>query len=65
MEGDLPAVASGDVLALPTSGAYNLAMSSNYNQALKPAVVLVKDGQARLMRRRQTFEDLLVGEERL
>jgi diaminopimelate decarboxylase len=60
----LPPLESGDVLALPTSGAYNLAMSSNYNQALKPAVVLVKDGQARLMRRRQTFEDLLLGEER-
>ena len=55
----------GDLLALPTSGAYNLAMSSNYNQALKPAVVLVKDGQARLMRRRQTFDDLLISEERL
>ena len=61
----LPPLHSGDVLALPTSGAYNLAMASNYNQALKPAVVLVNDGQARLMRRRQTFEDLLIGEERL
>jgi len=61
---DLPTIESGDVLALPTSGAYNLAMASNYNQALKPAVVLVNDGQARLMRRRQTFEELLLGEER-
>lgn len=58
----LPPLESGDILAVPTSGAYNLAMSSNYNQALKPAVVLVKDGQARLIRRRQTYEDLLVGE---
>jgi hypothetical protein len=33
--------------------------------ALKPAIVLVKDGQARLMRRRQTYDDLLVGEEML
>jgi diaminopimelate decarboxylase len=62
---NLPPLSSGDILALPTSGAYNLAMSSNYNQALKPAVVLVNNGEARLMRRRQTFEDLLVGEERL
>ena len=61
---DLPPLQSGDLLALPTSGAYNLAMSSNYNQALKPAVVLVKDGQAQLMRRRQSYEDLLIGEER-
>jgi diaminopimelate decarboxylase len=40
-------------------------MASNYNMALKPAVVLVKDGHARLMRRRQTYDDLLVGEEML
>jgi diaminopimelate decarboxylase len=61
----LPPLESGDLLAIPSSGAYNLAMASNYNQALKPAVVLVRDGQARLMRRRQTFDDLLTGEERL
>jgi diaminopimelate decarboxylase len=61
----LPTLRSGDLLALPASGAYNLAMASNYNMALKPAVVLVKDGQARLMRRRQTYDDLLVGEEML
>jgi diaminopimelate decarboxylase len=60
----LPPLASGDILAVPTSGAYNLAMASNYNQALKPAVVLVKAGKVRLMRRRQTFDELLLGEER-
>jgi diaminopimelate decarboxylase len=62
---ELPALQSGDVLALPASGAYNLAMASNYNMALKPAVVLVKDGAARLMRRRQTYDELLLGEETL
>lgn len=62
---DLPPLEAGDILCLPTSGAYNLAMASNYNQSLKPAVVLVRDGEARLIRRRQTFEDLLIGEERL
>ncbi|MDP8924533.1 MAG: diaminopimelate decarboxylase, partial [Chloroflexota bacterium] len=62
---ELPTLRSGDVLAIPASGAYNLAMASNYNMALKPAVVLVKDGRARLMRRRQTYDDLLVGEEML
>ncbi|HZU04738.1 MAG TPA: diaminopimelate decarboxylase [Chloroflexota bacterium] len=56
---DLPALRPGDLLALPASGAYNLAMASNYNLAPKPAVVLVADGKARLMRRRQTFDDLL------
>jgi diaminopimelate decarboxylase len=55
----LPRLRSGDLVALPASGAYNLAMSSNYNQALRPAVVLVKDGQARLIRRRETYDDLL------
>ncbi len=58
-DADLPALRSGDLLALPASGAYNLAMASNYNMAPKPAVVLVRDGTARLIRRRQTYEDLL------
>lgn len=55
----LPRLRSGDVVALPASGAYNLAMSSNYNQALRPAVVMVADGRARLIRRRETYDDLL------
>jgi len=55
----LPQVSAGDVIALPASGAYNLAMSSNYNMALRPAAVLVADGNARLIRRRETYEDLL------
>jgi len=61
----LPRLEAGDVVALPASGAYNLAMSSNYNQALKPAVVLVSEGRARVIRRRQRYEDLLLGEEPL
>ncbi|HEY8477534.1 MAG TPA: diaminopimelate decarboxylase [Chloroflexota bacterium] len=56
---DLPTLQPGDVLAVPASGAYNLAMASNYNMAPKPAVVLVGDGQARLMCRRQRYEELL------
>jgi len=55
----LPTTAPGDVIALPASGAYCLAMASNYNMALKPAVAAVKDGQARLVRRRETYADLL------
>lgn len=58
-DSQLPALAAGDIVALPASGAYNLAMSSNYNLALRPAVVLVNDGAARLIRRRETYEDLL------
>jgi diaminopimelate decarboxylase len=58
-DADLPPLRAGDLVALPASGAYNLAMASNYNLAPKPAAVLVADGQARLMRRRQTYDDLL------
>jgi len=56
---DLGDVTSGDLIALPAVGAYCLAMASNYNLALRPAVVLVKDGEARLIRRRERYEDLL------
>lgn len=55
----LPSTHPGDVIALPASGAYCLTMASNYNMALKPAVVVVKDGAARLIRRRETYADLL------
>jgi diaminopimelate decarboxylase len=55
---NLPRVAAGDVLAVPDCGAYCLAMASNYNASLKPAIVLVKSGKASLIRRRETFEDL-------
>jgi diaminopimelate decarboxylase len=55
----LPRLAPGDLLALPAAGAYCLSMASNYNLALRSAVVLVKDGQARLIRRRETYEDLM------
>ena len=43
---------------MPAAGAYQVAMESNYNLALRPAVVMVEGGVARLIRRRQTFEDL-------
>jgi diaminopimelate decarboxylase len=53
---------AGDTLAIPTSGAYCIPMSSNYNAALRPAVILVKDGAARLIRRRERYEDLIRNE---
>ena len=56
---ELPKLWAGDVLALPASGAYCLAMASNYNQSPRPAVVLVREGRARLVRRRETYEDLM------
>ncbi len=55
---NLPPVSAGDIIAIPGSGAYCLPQASNYNASLKPAVVLVKDGEAHLIRRRQTLEDL-------
>ena len=55
----LPATSPGDVIALPASGAYNITMASNYNMALKPAIIAVKDGEAKLIRRRETYSDLL------
>jgi diaminopimelate decarboxylase len=59
----LPPPRSGDLLAVPTTGAYALAMSSNYNATPRPAAVLVRDGQARVIRRRETIDDLLALEE--
>lgn len=56
---DLPKLVPGDVIAIPCCGAYCLSMASNYNASLKPAIVLVRDGQARLIRRRQSYEDLM------
>lgn len=59
---ELPTVEPGDLLALPAAGAYCLAMASNYNLALRPAVVAVADGRARLVQRRERYEDLLARE---
>ncbi|WP_431965667.1 diaminopimelate decarboxylase [Actinacidiphila sp. bgisy160] len=56
----LPAdLAPGDLLAVPATGAYCRSMASNYNHALRPPVVAVKDGEARVIVRRETEEDLL------
>ena len=52
-----PAV--GDVLAVAVTGAYCLTMANNYNGALRPPIVLVDGGEARLALRRETYEDLL------
>jgi len=54
----LPPVAAGDIIAIPDCGAYCLPMASNYNSSLKPAIVLVKEGKAHLIRRRETYGDL-------
>ena len=56
---ELPPLVPGDLLAVPVSGAYQLSMASNYNAALRPAVVWLEDGQATLVQRRETLDDLL------
>jgi diaminopimelate decarboxylase len=56
---ELPEPRRGDILAIPTTGAYTLAMSSTYNAVPRPAAVLVRDGEARAIRRRETIDDLL------
>jgi diaminopimelate decarboxylase len=56
---ELPEPRRGDLLAVPVTGAYTLAMSSTYNAVPRPAAVLVANGEARLIRRRETVDDLL------
>src|SRR5439155_1551878 len=58
----LPEPRRGDLLAVPATGAYTLSMASNYNVVPRPAAVLVGDGNARLIRRRETLDDLLAHE---
>ena len=52
-------VAAGDLLAVPGTGAYCRSMASNYNHALRPPVIAVRDGVARVVVRRETEDDLL------
>ena len=55
----LSEVREGDILAMSNAGAYSFMMASNYNSRYRPAEVLVHEGQAHLIRRRETMEDLL------
>ncbi|MBI3913220.1 MAG: diaminopimelate decarboxylase [Chloroflexi bacterium] len=55
----LPRVAAGDLIVMPVAGAYHLPMASNYNLIPRPAVLVVRDGKARVIRRRETVEDML------
>ncbi|MDX9871915.1 MAG: diaminopimelate decarboxylase [Clostridia bacterium] len=55
----LPEVQSGDILAVSSTGAYNYSMASNYNRLPKPACVLVLDGKADVIVKRETYEDIV------
>jgi diaminopimelate decarboxylase len=56
-------VSRGDIVAVPATGAYTYSMASNYNKKPRPAIVTVAGGEARLMIRRETYEDLIRLEE--
>ncbi|MGB3571919.1 MAG: diaminopimelate decarboxylase, partial [Phormidesmis sp.] len=58
-EASLPKMAAGEVLVVPATGAYNYSMSSNYNRVPRPAAVIVNEGRADLILRRETYEDLV------
>ena len=53
----------GDIVVIPTTGAYCYTMSSNYNRMVKPAVVFVKDGKAKVGVKRESYEDLIRNDE--
>jgi diaminopimelate decarboxylase len=60
---ELAAPRVGDVLVTPATGAYGYAMSNNYNGAPRPPVVFCRDGEARVVVRRETWDDLLARDE--
>jgi diaminopimelate decarboxylase len=56
---NLAVVRPGDIIAIPVSGAYSIPMASNYNAVPRPAIVMAKEGRARPIRRRETYQDLM------
>ena len=58
----LPKAQTGDILAVFCTGAYNYAMASNYNRIRRPAVVFVKDGQADLVVKRETHDNIILND---
>jgi diaminopimelate decarboxylase len=58
----MPVLKPGDILCVPAAGAYCLAMASNYNGMPRPEVLMVRDGEARVIRRRETLDDLVAAE---
>jgi diaminopimelate decarboxylase len=59
----LPQVTKDDIIAVLTTGAYGYSMASNYNRMQRPEVVFVKDGESRVIVRRETLEDLISNDE--
>lgn len=63
LDRELPLPGEGELLAVRTAGAYGFAMASNYNGRRRPAEVLVDGSEVRVIRRRESFQDLIRGEE--
>ena len=59
----MPELREGELIAIPVSGAYHMSMSSNYNGARRPEVLMLEDGKATVIRRRETVKDLLLSED--
>ncbi len=62
MDTPVPELHRGDLLAVPLTGAYNYSMFNGYNCTLRPAVVFVSNGSARVVVQRQTFDELMAGQ---
>ena len=59
---EMPELKPGDIICVPAAGAYCLAMASNYNGMPRPEVLMLREGEARVMRRRETLDDLVAAE---
>ncbi|MBQ0739618.1 diaminopimelate decarboxylase, partial [Aquimarina celericrescens] len=55
-------ISEGDILAFKNAGAYCFSMASNYNSRYRPAEILWHNGEAKLIRKRETFEDLIANQ---
>ena len=62
---ELPHAELGEIVAVATAGAYTLSMASNYNLTPRPALLLVADGHARVIQRRETYADLVARDQAL
>jgi diaminopimelate decarboxylase len=58
-EATLPQTEAEDILVVMSTGAYNYSMASNYNRLPRPAAVLVSEGEANLILKRETYQDLI------
>jgi diaminopimelate decarboxylase len=59
---NLPAITAGDIVAIAATGAYNYTMASNYNRVVRPAMILVNHGQASVIVKRESYEDLVLND---